>query len=164
RLKVDPTTPASFTVARCREPVRDQRLNVLVIGAGVQDTAALARKALKAFGAKTASDVRSLGGLPRKEFDTPAFTKGGRLYGPLPPDADIDDIYRALRHLSEALRGERSPYNEVVVVYFQGEALTKDGQHYLLTEESKGLKNYERAALTLTGLKKKLADAPGAQL
>jgi hypothetical protein len=162
-LKIDPTTPPRFTVARCDEPVRDQRLHVLVIGVGVKDTSALARKVLGAFNAKNIRDIPTAG-LPRKEFETAAFNKGGRLYGPLPPDADIDDIYRALRNISEGLRGERSPYNDVVVVYFQGEARTQGDRHYLLTQESKGLENYSRAALTLTGLRQKLADAPGAQL
>src|SRR5262249_40254199 len=123
-LKVDPTTPPTFTVARCGAPVRDQRLNVLVIGTGIKDAAALAKRVLAAFGGRNVRDVPSVG-LARKEFDTPAFNRGGRLFGPLPPDADIDDIFRALRDVSESLRGERSPYNEVVVVYFQGEARTQ---------------------------------------
>jgi hypothetical protein len=161
-LKIDPGTPPRFRVARCDAPLSDQRLHLIAIAAGERDLEKVSRKILSIFNAR---DVRSdrVRDLAFQRFQADGF-KECRLYGPLPSDVSKDEIYRTLRRVNELIRAERFPANEVVGVYFQGQALLQGEEYYLLTHESLVLKNHRRSALTVAGLRTGLDENLGAHL
>src|SRR5262249_8525258 len=82
-LKPDRQTPPAFVVLRCKQPLKEQRLHLLLFGVGAQDKGALAESLLGAFHARKVGEGR-----PEfyefKHFETPVF-KEGLLYTPLLP-------------------------------------------------------------------------------
>jgi WD40 repeat protein len=154
-----PSRPA-FRVD-CAAPLSDQRLHLLVLGPGEPDQAALRRAVIAALQGR---DVRG------NRFATPAFREG-ELFG-LPEDFQREDVTSALLRIRDRVRANTRPLNEntrplndVVIVYFRGEeALTDDGQHYLLTEATRLRGRPAETAVDSAEMRKLLADVPGAKL
>lgn len=165
-LKIDDSSQTKFKVRKCLEPVRDQRLHVVVIGVGEQKQQALTESVLKTLHVKN-SQPGSYRNLVEREFQTPTFRKINRLYVPLPPDASRADIYHTLRRINNLIRREqRGDSNDVLIVYFQGEAIfdAERQRYYLLTAQSKRLGDHVSSAVTLHGLRTALIGSMGAKL
>ena len=59
---------------------------------------------------------------------------------------------------------EQDRSNDVVIVYFQGEALYKDKRYYLMTNQTLIEKDYQSSAVTLKELRRTVSGNVGAQL
>jgi hypothetical protein len=151
-LKLDASSATALTI-RCPRPKQDQRLHLFVLAPGQRDSKEVADRILRSFLAKKSEG---------NTFRTPVF-KEGRLYGPLVGNFKRDEVYQALSDLKRTLQRSTGKFNEVVIVYFQGEEIVHQGKHYLLTEESKRGRPDETALPTETILAR-LNEMPGAKL
>lgn len=163
-VKIDQSTPTEFVVMECARPEKDQRIHLLVVGVGMkrEERDKMIDRVLGVFQARAVRPGNSRN-LIFKEFQTPVF-KEGRVYGPLGGDANKQEVYSMLEYISDTIRQERGALNEVIVVYFQGQAIVTPENYYLLTQTSQLLKNYERSALTRDGLRTAVGKSLGAQL
>src|SRR5205807_4957048 len=96
-------------------------------------------------------------------FRTPAFREG-RVYGPLPWNVKREEVYGTLINMRRGIRRTAGPFNDVVVVYFQGEEVVEGDRHYLLTEESLRRGHLAESALNTDTLREVLAEVQGAKL
>ena len=159
---------AAFDVP-CTRPARDQRLHLLVVAPGRRDEANVSGQVLTAFQARHIDGDR---------FDTAAF-RDGRLYGPVIKLAQREEVFDAVESMKGAISGGADELNDVIVVFFQGEQLVADKEHFLLTGETKRLlpdlkpgdrldasrmDRLKETALTCDKFRELLADVRGAKL
>jgi WD40 repeat protein len=159
---------AVFSVA-CSRPACNQRLHLLVVAPGRRDEAKVTDEVLTAFQAHHAEGDR---------FDTAAFGQG-RLYGPVIKLAQREEVFDALENMKSSICGGADDLNDVIVVFFHGEQLVTDDEHYLLTGETQRLLPHlkpgekldpsrldklKETALTCDKFRELLADMHGAKL
>jgi WD40 repeat protein len=152
-LQLEEDAARGFEVG-CARPARDQRLHLLVVTPGLREPTALTDRLLKALQARDIKGTR---------FTTPAFREG-RLYGPLPWDIQRREIESTLRYIKDTIGRTRGPFNEVVLVYFQGSEGIEGGRPYLLTEESRQRGRLKETALDGNRVREILSDVTGAKL
>lgn len=120
---------------QCANPLLDQRLHALVIAPGVsdRDRAALARKVVAALGGSFPDNDREVG----DEFKHPLFREC-TLYRPAVGEVDPSHIAGLLGDLERRIRrtatqkGGQWWFNDVVVVYYQGDDESGKDGHWLL--------------------------------
>ncbi len=159
---------AVFSVA-CSQPACNQRLHLLLVAPGRRDEARVTEEMLTAFQAHHVDGDR---------FDTAAFGQG-RLYGPVIKLAQREEVFDALENMKSSICGGADDLNDVIVVFFHGEQLVTDDEHYLLTGEtqrllphlkpgerldSSRLDKLKETALTCDKFRELLADMHGAKL
>jgi WD40 repeat protein len=158
----------AFNVA-CSQPARTQRLHLLLVAPGRRDEAKVTEEMLTAFQAHHVEGDR---------FDTAAFGQG-RLYGPVIKLAQREEVFDALENMKSAIYGAADGLNDVIVVFFHGEQLVTEDEHFLLTGETKRLlpnlkpgekldssrlDRLKETALTCDKFRELLADMHGAKL
>jgi hypothetical protein len=119
----DESSRSDFTVD-CREPIKRQRLHLLILGPRARDADALKKQVLEALHIKAGKDgLRS-----------PAF-EAIKLYGPLAgaqtrPSAIVHKLLE-IKYAILALAKTGTPMNDVLMIYYQGgEAVRKDGNFF----------------------------------
>ncbi len=159
---------AIFSVA-CSRPACIQRLHLLLVAPGRRDEAKVTTEMLTAFQAHNVDGDR---------FDTAAFGQG-RLYGPVIKLAQREEVFDALENMKSSICGGADDLNDVIVVFFHGEQLVTENEHFLLTGEtqrllpnlkpgekldSSRLDKLKETALTCDKFRELLADTHGAKL
>ncbi|HVK12978.1 MAG TPA: hypothetical protein VM597_29765 [Gemmataceae bacterium] len=152
---------------RCRAPITQQRLHVLVVGVDVPpaDRFALAQRMVASLGGTVPAD--RAGRFDRGEFQVGAFTRAV-LYPPLVGEVDdgslawaLDEVGRELKRMSSG--GPDRWLNDVVLVYYQGrDWVGPDGRRWLHT--SRSLRYSERAAARFAVRVDGLPATPGVRL
>jgi hypothetical protein len=152
---------------RCKSPITQQRLHVLVVGVDVPpaDRFALAQRMVSALGGTVPAD--RAGRFDRGEFQVGAFAQA-ILYPPLVGEVDdgslawaLDEVGRELRRMSSG--GPDRWLNDVVLVYYQGrDWVGPDGRRWLHT--SRSLRYPERAASRFAVRVDGLPATPGVRL
>jgi WD40 repeat protein len=153
----------------CAKPARDQRLHVFIVAPSRTDEGKVTDEVLTAFQARHVEN---------EQFDTPAF-KQGRMYGPVIKLAQREDVFGAVENMKGAINGGADALNDVIVVYFLGQQLLTDQEHFLLTGETRmllpnlkpgdklegtNLEKVKESALTCDKFRELLADVHGAKL
>jgi WD40 repeat protein len=107
-------------------------------------------------------------GLNRQDFKVAYCTDGGRLYGPLAGDEAIPEaVYSQLAQIQQALRARAraGALNDIVMVYYRGGLIKKDGAEFLHTSLSWKAKEPRRSTLIPTDrLARFFGENLGAQL
>jgi WD40 repeat protein len=152
---------------RCKFPITQQRLHVLVVGVDVPpaDRFALSQKVVTSLGGTLPPDRAAR--FDRGEFQVGAFTQAV-LYPPLVGEVDegniawaLDAVGRELKRLSTG--GQNRWLNDVVLVYYQGrDWVGPDGRRWLHT--SRSLRYPERAAARFAVRIDSLPATPGVRL
>jgi hypothetical protein len=147
----------SEAIVDCTKPDDRQRLHLLVVGVNEQNVSDLESRALKVFNAE------------RKEGDrltSPAFAQG-RIYGPLSHHVTRNNILNQLFRIRVAIASSArsNDASDVVMFYYRGaEAVSRDGEFYLLTSESEENPDLETSAVSGSMLSRLFSQSPGAQL
>jgi WD40 repeat protein len=140
----------------CRNPERDQRLHLLVVGIGEKDEQQLIDRALQTLQARANAPG---------QIQTPAFEQV-RIYGPLTGYVSPEHVFTQLCLIKRTidLLASSGSSNDVVMVYYQGgEAVNPQG-HFFLTSVSRYDKELQRSAITCDGLADSFADTLGAKI
>jgi hypothetical protein len=140
----------------CVQPVKRQRLHVLIVGVDVADAAALKRRVLRALGAKAVPPGLQGG------FEAPAFEQA-TLYHVLAGEVHEGQVALQLvevRRQIQALQRRSGWANDLVLVYYQGDAPVRDahGQTWLLTSRNRA---YPKAALEGSAIPVNALTTPG---
>lgn len=88
--------------------------------------------------------------LSRKDFQVPYCTDGGRLYGPLAGDEVIPEAVNGqLAIIQQTLqaRAQAGALNDIVMVYYRGGIVKKDGAQFLHTSLSRRAREPRRSTL-----------------
>lgn len=140
----------------CAKPVPGQRLHLLVVGIGEENSRALIEEALTAVNAKADRD-----GVLR----SPAFSQV-RVYGPLTRFVKPEDVYTQMcliKKTIELLASKESP-NDVVMVYYKGDEKVEQQGNYFATSVTKFDKDLKRSGITFKGLQDCFGETLGAKL
>jgi WD40 repeat protein len=116
----------------CATPATQQRLHLLVVGVNVADGAALANRVLDTLGASERPN-----GL-QGEFKTAAFEKS-ILYRVLIGEVERGKVEAQLMEINKEIRRLHTQskwLNDVILVYYQGEDVVKDGERWLKTSRN----------------------------
>lgn len=155
-LQQDAANQAVFHVD-CLQPDERQRLHLLVVGVGEQESSRIEELALKAVhGTRGEGD----------QVTTPAFAQG-RIYGPLTKYVSraqiVDQLFKI--HLAIKSGDAADAGNDVVLMYYRGaEAVQSDGEFYLLTSESEHNPELKSSAVSGKLLASFFQRSPGAQV
>jgi hypothetical protein len=142
----------------CSHPEQKQRLHLLVLAQGRLDQKGLADSVLEALQARDVTESR---------FTTPAF-QAGHLYQPRTPDRE--GVEEAVQRIRATIKEEAgTPFQNVVLIYFQGEEVFQDGRHFLLAkaDRDKGpskLEDLKKRGIDCDHLRARLAEVQGAKL
>lgn len=98
--------------AKCKNPERNFRLHLWVIGVGIDDKQGLVSRAVTAV---NGSDLDK----SNRVFHTPAFPTA-RVYGPTCENLDRSLIYGDLGDIRDHLPMDLLPSNDVVMIYYEG--------------------------------------------
>lgn len=143
-------------VVDCLKPAPvAQRLHLLVVGVDEKDPAQLIRRVFSALQATPKN---------QEQFTTPAFPRGGHLYGPITGYVDPDLVFRRLWRIRKtivALRDSPDSANDVVMIYFQGQETVTEKGHFFLTSLSKCNPDLRLSAISCDGLARHLAEISG---
>jgi WD40 repeat protein len=140
----------------CAKPVPGQRLHLLVVGIGEENSKSLVEEALTAVNAKADRD-----GVLR----SPAFSQV-RVYGPLTRFVKPEDVYTQMcliKKTIELLASKDSP-NDVVMVYYKGDEKVEPQGNYFATSVTKFDKDLKRSGITFKGLQDCFGETLGAKL
>jgi WD40 repeat protein len=141
----------------CAAPDTRQRLHLLVVGVNETDPDALQNRAMKVAGTNRV-DGESLADQALSQ---------GRIYGPLTGEVTSKRIRAQLGRICRAINATRRTVggSDVVLFYYRGaEAVSRDGEFYLLTSESADNPNLQQSAISGDVLSKYFQQSPGAQL
>ena len=161
-LSVDADHAHQCVVQTCTRPFQGQRLHLLVVGIGQDDTKKLLDGALKALQARP---------LPRKPglYTAPPAFQEIVVYGPLVQDVSPGDVFHKLNDIRKRIetsdvRDPKAQFNDVVLLYYQGgERITREG-HFFLTDETQYDSNLQRSAVSCDRIARFFGDTEGAQL
>ncbi len=160
-LPLNTDRTAECLVKNCKEPAQGMRLHLLVVGIGGLNGEKLKREALKALGA-TEPDPKNGG----KVSAPPAFQEV-RVYGPVVREVNRGKIISQLENIKDEIArhqtGKVPTYNDLVMLYYQGEERITPEGHFFLTDYSIETA-LEETAVSLHHMTQKLADTRGAQL
>ncbi len=138
----------------CRNPDRQQRLHLLVVGVDQDDPLALQRRALESVQARRVRE---------NELSTPVFPKG-KIYGPLVGDVSRIAVINQLWNIRLAIKEMADAGNDVVLVYFRGGEAVEKGQFYMLSSESRDNPDLKSSAVSGLDLAMAFDKLPGAQV
>ncbi|HEY1859457.1 MAG TPA: hypothetical protein VGG61_03840 [Gemmataceae bacterium] len=122
---------SAFKLA-CAAPVAQQRLHLLIVGVNVTDGAALSKRVLDTLGA-----TERPAGL-QGEFKTEAFQRS-ILYRVLIGEVERGKVEAQLVEINKEIARihEQSKWlNDVILVYYQGEDVVKNGERWLKTSRN----------------------------
>ena len=134
--------------AQCAQPLRNQRLHLLIVGIGVprSQSQQLVERALEPLQARRLSP---------DQFATPIFGQG-TIYGPLTGNVITREMVLTQLNrmrLKVAQLSRAVPANDVVLIYYQGsEMVYRDGQFFLavdskpLPRQAEGLEHFALSA------------------
>ncbi len=154
-IKQDASNRTEFTVASLN-PIKGQRLHLLIVGVGEKDERKLTTQAFTALRASTDSQGKS---------SSPGF-EDVHFYGPLAGYVSPEQVYTQLCLIKKTidLHAQEGSANDVVMVYYQGQE-TVDGQgHFFRTSASKFDPELQRSAITCDGLSAYFTETLGAQI
>lgn len=168
-IAVDPKTPPRFEIAGCAKPIEARRLHLLVLGVDEKDQKKMGGKVLAPFEgrqpravADPPSDWQRVPGSKAiyKEFPTQGVFTNAYCYV-LSNKPELPGIRGLISHLRGTLEQQ---YQEVVIVYYQGEATLLTGGHMALHLHLSKNFNDREQALSLKMIQDALSAAPAAQL
>jgi WD40 repeat protein len=154
-IKQDASNRTEFSVGSLN-PVKGQRLHMLIVGVGEKDEDQLKTKAVTALRATTN---------PQGKSSSPGF-EDVHFYGPLTGYVSPEQVYTQLCLIKKTidLHSPEGSANDVVMVYYLGQE-TVDGQgHFFRTSASKFDPELTRSAITCDGLSAYFTETLGAQI
>jgi WD40 repeat protein len=154
-IKQDASNRTDFTVASLN-PIKGQRLHLLIVGVGEKDEKKLMRQAFTALRANTDS--------PGKVY-SPGFEEV-HPYGPLTGYVSPEQVYTQLCLVKKTidLHAPEGSANDVVMVYYQGQETVDSQGHFFRTSTSKFDPELQRSAITCDGLSAYFTETLGAQI
>ena len=141
-------------VVDCRQPIKEQRLHLLILNPAASDRKAVQAEVLQAIESPPDERPRRAPGFVRVE--EPQVIVEWRAIA-------FEFLETALDRIEHAIQNSaRTERNEVVLIYFQGgEAVTKEGNFFLRQRSGK---QGEEVRLKCDRLVERLATIPGAHL
>jgi hypothetical protein len=154
-IKQDASNRTEFTVA-CLNPIKGQRLHLLIVGVGEKDDKKLTHQAFTALRASTDSQGKS---------SSPGFQEV-HPYGPLTGYVSPEQVYTQLCLIKKTidLHSQEGSANDVVMVYYQGQETVDNQGHFFLTSASKFDPKLLQSAITCDGLSAYFTETLGAQI
>jgi len=147
-------------VKTCANPIRDQRLHVVIIGVGLKDPKVLKQDVIDLLQAKSVNG-QNMGGGIELYTSQPAFAEV-HMYPPLYDYVTAPQVNHLLQKLEGAIRtarrADRTPASDVVMFYYRGTEGHDEGGYYYLTSDSD---SDPTAVIRANELGKRFSASPG---
>jgi WD40 repeat protein len=154
-LGQDAGSPRSEFEVDCRQPIKGQRLHLLILGPQATDADALKQEVLKVLQSQIDPRV-----LKTPAFDQVRVVVGSKVWG----GYVYPQLVAIKESISDVARTQQTPMNDVLLIYYQGgEEVRKDG-NFFQTHSVSGRPGMKQFGMPCDELVKYLADIPGAQV